>query len=222
MTARPVLLTSSLLFGLLPLLAEDAAKSDPFVDAVVEYRLGVSGGFQEDKLPDIVLGPPHGGGKFLGSSHVFSLGRGGSITLEFVDNEVVDGPGVDLLIFENAIAPRPDTDAKPDFDLAKVEVSENGTDWKTFPHDTATREGCAGHHAVFSHPEPDEGEKISPTDPEKAGGDPFDLSQVGLKSARFVRITDLHQNFFGGPKTQGFDLDAVAAVHSRPRPKKQK
>ena len=52
----------------------------------------------------------------------------------------------------------------------------------------------------------------------KAGGDPFDLKDVGLKSIRFVRITDL-DNSFGAEGTTGFDLDAVAAVHSRPRKK---
>jgi hypothetical protein len=33
---------------------------------------------------------------------------------------------------------------------------------------------------------------------------------------RFVRITDL-ENSTGTGGTMGFDLDAVAAVHSRPR-----
>jgi hypothetical protein len=39
---------------------------------------------------------------------------------------------------------------------------------------------------------------------------------VGLKVVRFVRITDL-ENANGADGTAGFDLDAVAAVHSRPR-----
>jgi hypothetical protein len=64
---------------------------------------------------------------------------------------------------------------------------------------------------------PDEND-IDPTDPEKAGGDAFDLKDVGLKMIRFVRITDL-DNAVGGEGTMGFDLDAVAAVHSRPRKK---
>ena len=58
--------------------------------------------------------------------------------------------------------------------------------------------------------------KIDPTDPEKAGGDPFDIKDVGLKVVRFIRITDL-DNADGANGTAGFDLDAVAAVHSRPR-----
>jgi len=200
--------------------AKDQPDGDPYIDRVVEFKVGQGGGFNEDKLPDIILGPPQGGGEFLGSAHVVSLGRGGSITVEFVDNEVIDGEGIDFLIFENAIAPKRETkNAKHDFDLAKVEVSSDGKDWKAFPYDTATRMGCAGHHPVFSNPESEAGRDISPTDPEKAGGDPFDLKTVGLKTVRFIRITDLGLNEFGGPKTHGFDLDAIAAVHSQLRPK---
>lgn len=194
-----------------------AQQGDPFVDKVVEFKLGQGGGYNSDKLPEIVLGRPHGGGEFLGGSHVFSLGREGSITLEFVDNEVVDGEGVDLLIFENAIHPMPGTNVDPGYDLAKVEVSEDGINWKTFAFDTGTRKGCAGHTPVFSNPDTEEGRDINPTDPAKAGGEGFDLAELGLKSIRFVRITDLGLSTLGGKTTKGFDLDAVAAVHSRAR-----
>src|SRR5690242_8485069 len=46
-------------------------KPDPFVDRVVEFKLGPGGGYNEKELPDIVLGCPHGAGESLGSSHVF-------------------------------------------------------------------------------------------------------------------------------------------------------
>ncbi len=203
------------------LAAEPAAKDDgpdPFVDRVVEFKQGNGGGFNSDQLPDIVLGCPHGGGELLGSSHVLSLGHEGSITLEFVDNEVIDREGVDLLIFENSIKPAPNTGAvNPGYDLAKVEVSEDGVKWKTFPFDTASRKGCAGYSPVYSNPETDEGKEISPTDPKKAGGEAFDLAEVELKVVRFVRITDLGLSTLGGKTTKGFDLDAVAAVHSQAR-----
>jgi hypothetical protein len=195
-----------------------AEKGDPFVDRVVEFKKGQEGGFNEDKLPDIVLGCPHGGGDVVGGAHVLSLGRNGSITLEFVDNEVVDGEGVDFLIFENSIKPEPGLGAvNPGYDLAKVEVSEDGVEWKTFAFDTGTRKGCAGHLPVYSNPDTDEGRDISPTDPKKAGGEGFDISELGFKVIRFVRITDLGLSTLGGKTTQGFDLDAVAAVHSQPR-----
>lgn len=191
--------------------------ADPFVDRVVSYTIGPGGGSGEEMLPKIVLGPPHGGGKLQAGTDVLSLGKGGTITLEFVDNEVFDGPGPDLLVFENAFLVAPGDDPNFGFfELAKVEVSEDGKEWKEFPFDTITRKGCAGHHSVYANPDTAESRDIDPTDPEKAGGDPFDLADVGLKVVRFIRITDL-DNGSGDKGTAGFDLDAVAAVHSRPR-----
>lgn len=210
---------SSIMFGKIASSEEESLPpGDPFVDRVVEFKQGQGGGFNADELPDIVLGCPHGGGELLGSSHVLSLGREGSITLEFVDNEVFDGEGVDLLVFENSIKPAPGTGAvNPGYDLGKVEVSADGIEWKTFPYDTGTRKGCAGHLPVYSNPETEEGKNISPTDPDKAGGEGFDLKEVELKTVRFIRITDLGLSSLSGKTTHGFDLDAVAAVHSRVR-----
>lgn len=211
-----------LICGCIALFAADPVaneeKGDPFVDRVVEFKQGQGGGFNADQLPDIVLGCPHGGGEEIGGSHVLSLGHDGSITLEFVDNEVIDEDGVDLIVFENSIKPAPNTGAvNPGYDLAKVEVSEDGATWQTFPFDTATRKGCAGHLPVYSNPDTDEGKDISPTDPSKAGGEAFDIADVKLKVVRFVRITDLGLSTLGGKTTKGFDLDAVAAVHSQAR-----
>lgn len=194
-----------------------AEEPDPFVDRVVTYTVGEGGGYGEKMLPKIVLGPPHGGGKLQAGSDVFSLGKGGSIVLEFVDNEVVDGPGADLLIFENPFLQDPGDDENlGHFELAKVEVSFDGKEWKLFPYDMASRKGCAGHRPVFANSDTAEGRDLSPTDPEQAGGDAFDLADVELKVVRFVRITDLG-NAAGEKGTAGFDLDGVAAVHSRPR-----
>lgn len=189
-------------------------KPDPFVDRVVCFHPGPGAGYGKKKLPKIVLGPPYGRGKLIGGTDVLSLGTGGSIVLEFVDNEVFDGPGTDLLIFENAFLEDPGDDpGRGFFELAKVEVSLDGESWKEFPYDSVRRTGCAGHHPVFANPDLND---IDPTDPKHAGGDPFDLADVGLKAARFVRITDLN-NSSGAEGTLGFDLDAVAAVHSRTR-----
>lgn len=195
--------------------AGDAEKeADPFVDRIVAFKPGEGAGYGQDLQPKIVLGPPKGGGMLAPSDDVLSLGKGGQITLEFVDNEVVDGPGPDLLVFENAFLRAPGDDPSNGFfELARVEVSMDGKEWKEFPFDQVTRKGCAGHHPVLAHPGEND---ISPTDPEKAGGDPFDLKDVGLKVVRFIRITDL-DNANGENGTAGFDLDAVAAVHSRPR-----
>lgn len=216
---RPLLMLFGLSAGVLATLADepDTKKPDPFADRVVSFEPGPGGGFGEKKLPDIVLGGPRGGGKLAPSGHVLSLGRGGRITLEFVDNEIFDGEGTDLLVFENAFLERPGNDPNLGFfELAKVELSADGIEWHEIPYDTGTRKGCAGHHPVLANVEDND---INPTDPEKAGGDPFDLKTVGLNVARFIRITDLN-NGAGENGTSGFDLDAVAAVHSRPRTKK--
>src|SRR5262249_54263949 len=178
-----------------------AAESDPYVDRVVAFEPGEGAGFGKDKLPEIVLGPPRGRGKLEPSDHVLSLGKGGKITLEFVDNEVVDEDGPDLIVFENAFLKAPGDDAGNGFfELAKVEVSSVGKEWKEFPYDRLTRKGCAGHHPVLANPDEND---IDPTDPEKAGGDAFDLKDVGLAMIRFVRIIDL-DNATGGEGTMGF------------------
>ena len=68
--------------------------------------------------------------------------------------------------------------------------------------------GCAGVTPTFSHPD----NSVSPNDPEVSGGDAFDLADLGLQSARFVRIRDTGTNPYEGV-AGGFDLDAVAVVN---------
>ena len=53
--------------------------------------------------------------------------------------------------------------------------------------------------------------------PEGAGGDSFDLAAVGLGWASHVRIQAApFATAASGSDNGGFDLDAVAAVHSAP------
>ena len=54
--------------------------------------------------------------------------------------------------------------------------------------------------------------RIDPTDPALAGGDAYDLADLGLSTARFVRITDSGTSDYAGT-SGGFDLDALAVVH---------
>ncbi|MDA1016623.1 MAG: cell surface protein [Planctomycetota bacterium] len=193
---------------------EDDDQPTPFADRVVMFRPGPGGGKGKDDIDKLVLGPPQGAGKLQAGQHVVSLGRGGVIVLEFVDNEIFDGEGADFIVFENPFLRAPgDNPNEGFFELAKVEVSSDGENWIEFPYDTATRKGCAGHRPVLANAKEN---KISPTDPEKAGGDPFDLKDVGLKMIRFVRISDV-LGYGGADDTSGFDLDAGAGVHSRAR-----
>ena len=175
-----------------------------FADRVVSFTPGPGAGFGQSSLPQIVLGPPHGSGSGAGSFDVLSLGNGGEIILAFDHALLVDGPGVDLLVFENPFTGFVET--------GRVAVSDDALTWHEWP--CAERDadagypGCAGVHPVYSSPE----NGISPPDPSVAGGDGFDLSTLGLTSARYVRIRDTGANRYA-PPSGGFDLDAIAIVH---------
>ena len=183
--------------------------TDPFADEVVAFEPGPDAGFGSEEFPNIVLGPPNGGGAGGGSLDVLSLGEEGSIVLAFNDLGLVDGPGADLLVFENPFAGWLET--------AFVEVSADGETWVGWPCDPENVEedfpGCAGVASVHATAE----FLIDPTDPAQAGGDAFDLADLGMDAARFVRITDSGFNAFAyGGTTGGFDLDAICAANWAP------
>ena len=186
-------------------------RADRFATTVVSFTPGTCAGFGADEMPGVVLGPPVGAPAGQGSTDVVSLGSGGEIVLSFAPNALVDGPGVDLLVFENAfvVAGTSSTFAEP----GEVSVSDDGETWTTFPC-TATAApwgACAGWHAV-AQPGPD----VSPVVPSQIGGDPFDLADIGITRAQFVRIRDKTSQrcTSQGPTTNGFDLDAIAAVNA--------
>ena len=188
--------------------------ADPYADAVVSFEPGDGAGFGQDRFPSVVLGPPVGVGPDNGSLDVLSLGRQGRITLRFTDVGLIDGPGVDLLVFENAFSvPGAGTWAE----TGAVEVSEDGASWRAFScaatEVDAGYPGCAGVRPVQANP----ANGVSATDPAVAGGDGFDLATVGLSRARYVRITDTGANGYAGT-SGGFDLDAVAVVNGEPLP----
>ncbi len=179
--------------------------TDPFADAVYAFDPGPDAGFGSEGFPEIVLGSPEGRGT-SGSLDVLSLGELGSITLEMVDLELFDGPGPDLIVFENAFGTWAET--------GRVEVSQDGIEWFGWTCEAENAEdgfpGCAGVSQVYATSE----FLIDPTDPVVAGGDAFDLADIGVSSARFVRITDSGFNAMGyGGETGGFDLDAIAAAN---------
>jgi hypothetical protein len=182
----------------------------PYAIAVVSFTPGTGGGVGADQLPDVVLGPPHGGGTIRGDTDdVLSLGRGGVIVLE-LGQTIVDGPGTDLRVFENAFYAGGDPTA-PFAEPGRVALSEDGVAWTEHPCDATgapAYAGCAGVHPVLSAP----GNGIDPRS-DAAGGDAFDLADFGLARAKYVRITDSGVGPMGFDGTDGFDLDAVAVVH---------
>ena len=189
---------------------EDTAEEDctpvvydpnPFASSIVSYDPGEGAGFGQDSLPDIVLGPPLGAGENAGSLDVLTLGHEGEIVLAF-DVEIVNGEGSDLIVYENVFIGWQETGV--------VSVSQDGETWYSWPCDAenpdANYPGCAGVQPSLSHPD----NCIDATDPAVAGGDHFDLADIGLETASFVRVQDSGANGSGG-----FDLDAVAIVHGQ-------
>jgi hypothetical protein len=163
----------------------------------------------QEHFPEWVLGPPEGAPPCTGATtNVVSLGNGGFVELEFRGNAILDLPGPDFIVFENAFAISCDP-TNIFAELATVSVSDDGVTWTDFPC-TATKAPygeCAGTHPVVANAKTN---TIDPTDPSVAGGDPFDLADIGVSRARFVRITD-RVDLDG---TSGvFDLDAVSIVH---------
>lgn len=191
-----------------------ATNADRYASAVVSFSPGGCAGFGRERMPNVVLGPPEGGGASQGSLDVVSLGSGGSIVLSFEANPIVDGDGPDFLVFENAFNLGDDPQA-PFAELGEVSVSDNGIEWRTFAC-TSTRfpyGDCAGWHPVYSA----SSTGISALDPANAGGDPFDLRVLGVARAKYVRIRDLGRQPCPANSTQitnGFDLDGIASLHS--------
>jgi hypothetical protein len=206
----------------------------PFADHLVGYHIGTGGGFGEDRLPDVVLGPPRGAGAFQGSMDVLSLGLGGWVVLEFTDDVIVDAPGPDFTVFENAFLQDGVTTGPPFAEPGIVSVSADGVHFFAFPcrlGEDPYYPGCAGVYPVFANAgDPDAPSPLVPSTtpiedlvgvpggaafvpPAGSGGDSFDLAAVGLHAARFVRIdaSQLRPGFAG---LAGFDLDAIAAVHA--------
>ena len=185
----------------------------PYASELVSYQLGASGGYGMNKLPDVVLGPPRGGGTSAGSLHVLSLGIGGEIVLGFGAREISDGPGPDFVVFENAFWANGDPEVAFT-EPGEVAVSEDGETWHAFtcdPEAPIEDAGCAGLLPVLEF----DAAAMTELDPDETGGDPFDLTAIDVPAARYVRIRDMDGE--GEGTSAGFDLDAVGLVSYRSR-----
>ena len=191
-----------------------AERTGQFAGAVEDYQPAAGATFGADQLPDVVLGPPEGGGEHVGSLDVVSLGCGGSIVLRF-DPPIRNRPdGPDFLVFENPVV----TSAGGVFaEPGLVGVSSDGVTFVDFPcaPEESPPEGCAGVAPVLSN-----GSNLfDPTDPAAAGGDPYDLEDLGLSEVSYVRIIDRSDaspeaSVWCGGASAGFDLDAVSVIGS--------
>jgi len=216
-------------------------EGDPYADAVDTFVLGAGAGFNSGDLGKM-LGAPLGGGPFQGSLDVVSLGTGGSVILAFQDNVVVDGPGPDFTVFENTfLVQSGGTTGVPFSEPGRVSVSQDKETWYVYPcafddpGNAPYWPGCAGVYPVLTDGSPLTPHASIPTDvpvqdlvgvptfpfplPAGAGGDSFDLAGSGLSWVRYVRIeAAAFDTGLPGGSTAGFDVEAVAAIHSAPEP----
>jgi hypothetical protein len=224
----------SAVLGIVVLLAvPGTASGEPFADSVVSYTRGAGGGGGEAGLPGIVLGPPRGGGAFQGSVDVLSIGLDGELILGFTDNAIVNQPGPDFTVFENAFLPQGANTLPPFAEPATVAVSADGVTFVSFPCQATSapdHPGCAGVYPVFANADdPGAPSALVPSTvpiadlvgvpvasfepPPGSGGDAFDLAAVGLHAIRFVRIRGNGLRS-GLGALSGPDVDAIAGVHS--------
>ena len=148
-----------------------------------------------------------------GSLDVVSLGIGGEIVLSFEPNGIVDGPGADFIVFENAFY-RP---ANPKHARRRARRGERERR-RRHVEDVPVRAGArptVRHVRGMASGLLGAGQRHLAGRSGDAGGEPFDLAELGVASARFVRIRDLGtvdvlDESSRSPTTVGFDLDAIA------------
>jgi hypothetical protein len=177
--------------------------SASFATEVVSFEPSETVSFGHSAMPDIVLGAPEGKGDGAGSLDVVSLGEFGTVVLGF-DGPIVDGPGPDFVVYENPFVGWIET--------GEVAVSSDGENWHSFDCDPEDPDqnyvGCAGVNPVFANSD----NVIDPFDLEATGGDAFDLADLGIDEAVYIRITDSGLNDNNGA-AGGFDLDAIAVLN---------
>lgn len=190
--------------------------------------------------PALATNGARGGGCCAGGTDVYSLRLDGSrdhLVVAFSDRVVVDGPGDDLVVFEN---PFDIAGGGTFMDPIVVGVSPDGERFVDFPvqfgrptysDDPLDWEGFAGLTPV-EH-DVDDPDAPSPDD-EASGGDRFDLFDlpegevrdevldmgvlaVRLRPAGLVTDPTTGAPFPTDPVSDGPDIDAVYAWHFAPR-----
>jgi hypothetical protein len=190
----------------------------PYASEVVAFTAGSNAGHGAEQFPDVVLGPPTVGPPSVGSLDVLSLGVGGEIIVGFGDRMIEDGPGADFIVWENAfwISGNPENTFA---ELGEVAVSSDGETWTSFPCDPERTDGFDPGCAGWRPRQEFEPCAMVSLLVDQVGGDPFDLADIGVSSARYVRIRDRGVEgapMKDAPPLAGFDLDAVGVVHWAP------
>jgi len=203
--------------------SDAVAMDDPAIVGWAARYVDVAWGTEVDDIwrtPSLALGPATGN-----TADVVVLGNGGSITLTF-DHAIVDGPGADFAVFENAFN---DTF----LEWAFVEVSSDGVHFTRFPS-LYRGPQAAGPFAMLG---PDVQYGLAGR--YRAGfGAPYDLAtlrqhpdvqgrRLNLADVRFVRVLDIigdgrERDSWGTPifdptpvtGSGGFDLEAIAVLNA--------
>ncbi len=188
------------------------------IDTVYQFHPG-SGqnlGQSPEFFPQNIFGLPDTAARWNVPSadprQICSLGMDGMIIIGWKQLVLVDGPGPDFTVFENAFAYG---NGKIFAEPAIVSVSKDGVHFVTFPFDSLSLEGCAGKTPTNG--------AADPFNPQLSGGDAFDLSAIGIDTVRFIRIQDISRMVkenphhpYWDPTISGFDLDAVVGLHLAP------
>lgn len=186
--------------------------------------------------PALAINGVRGGGPVQGSLDVYSLDyrERTHLTLAWEGRVLRDGPGADLVVFENPF--RTAGSSAYFMDPTVVSVSRDGVAFVELPHayvasdptrystDPDDWEGFAGRTPVLLH---EETNAVDPFDTIAAGGDAFDLASlpedggegdaIRRDGARFVRLTSaasLVDPSTGArhprdPVSDGADIDGV-------------
>ena len=186
------------------------------IDTVYKFTPGEGQSFGQDPefFPKNIYGLPDKNSRFnLGSANpyeILSLGLGGEIIIGFKNKIILNGEGPDFCVFENAFL-NIITD-KIFIEPAQILVSSDGIEYTAFPYSEDTFTGCAGISPV-------NGDENS-LNPNKSGGDLFDLETIGMDSIRYIKIIDISRTLLENPEhplydptITGFDLDAVIAYY---------
>jgi hypothetical protein len=188
-----------------------------------------------------------GCGADCGSTDVFSLGYEPGVdnylVVRWEGRRVVDGPGVDLVVFENAFEAGSGSPGERFMDQVIVCVSDDGDGWACFSHDYRAADesryeadpelwsGFAGVEPVLLHCEEN---PVDPFDAEAAGGDRFDLQDLEPGPVReavlergfiFLKLItapsrqnpDTGEPFPHAPISNGADIDGVYARYVAPQ-----
>jgi len=185
------------------------------IDEVVEFNPGTgqNNGQDEEYFPENIFGFP----SEIASAttpestpdEILSLGLGGEIIVRIKGSTIKDGPGYDFVIYENAF--NNPINGLIYSEPAKVAVSQNGMDYFEFPYNEKDLSGCAGTKPTIGSEN---------YDPDKYGGNKFDLADLGLKEIQYIKITDITEVIKNDPEHEyydptltGFDLDAVVGIY---------